>query len=171
MNKLILIGRSGAGKTTLTQALKGENIRYEKTQDVKNGGFTIDTPGEYIQERHLGGAVAVFVYEADIVGLLMSANEPYSLFAPNIVSMCNREVIGIITGIDKPDGNVPRVENWLRQTGVERIFYVSSHTGEGVDALRDFIENFDAVEEKKSKQRRLEEIKRQKYEKKYGNIS
>ena len=76
MNKLILIGRSGAGKTTLTQALKGENIHYAKTQDVKNNELMIDTPGEYVQERHLGGAVAVFVYEADIVGLLMASDEP-----------------------------------------------------------------------------------------------
>lgn len=30
MKKIILIGRSGAGKTTLTQALKGEEIKYHK---------------------------------------------------------------------------------------------------------------------------------------------
>ncbi len=30
MKKLVLIGRSEAGKTTLTQALRGEKIHYHK---------------------------------------------------------------------------------------------------------------------------------------------
>ncbi len=159
MNKIILIGRSGAGKTTLTQALRGQDIHYDKTQDVKNGDFMIDTPGEYIQERHLGGAVAVFVYESDIVGLLMSADEPYSLFAPNITGMCNREVIGIVTGIDKPNANVPRVTNWLNIAGVKRIFYLSSITGEGVDELRTFLRDFDPKAEKARKKAELMKLK------------
>ncbi len=166
MNKLILIGRSGAGKTTLTQALAGVDVHYAKTQDVKNKDFMIDTPGEYIQERHLGGAVAVFVYESDIVGLLMSADEPYSLFAPNISTMCNREVIGIISGIDKPNANIPRVTNWLKQTGVKKIFYLSSITGEGVNELREFLINFDPKSERKKQK---EMIKRLKYPHLYAN--
>ena len=159
MNKVILLGRSGAGKTTLTQALMDEQIHYAKTQDVKNGGFLIDTPGEYIQERHLGGAVAVFIYEADIVGLLMSADEPYSLYSPNSTSMCNRYVIGIVTGIDKDKANVPRVTNWLKLAGVEKIFYLSSLTGEGIKELKEFLRDFDPKEEKRRKKAELQRLK------------
>lgn len=159
MNKVIFVGRSGAGKTTLTQALSGEGLHYTKTQDVKNDGFMIDTPGEYAEERHLGGAIAVFVYEADIVGLLMSADEPYCLFSPNMVSMCNREVIGIITGIDKPHANLPRVTNWLKQTGVKRIFYLSSVTGEGVEELKSFLRDFDPKAEKAKQRAALMRLK------------
>lgn len=166
MNKVILIGRSGAGKTTLTQALSGRDIRYYKTQDVKNGDFMIDTPGEYIQERHLGGAVAVFVYESDVVGLLMSADEPYSLFAPCIANMCNRYVFGIITGIDKPGANLERTTNWMKLTGVKRIFYVSSVTGEGVDELRTFLRDFDPKAQKKKEK---DAIMRLKYPHLYQN--
>ena len=36
-----------AGKTTLTQALKGEKITYHKTQYVNHFDVIIDTPGEY----------------------------------------------------------------------------------------------------------------------------
>ena len=44
MKKIILIGRSECGKTTLTQALKGEKIHYHKTQYVNRFDVIIDTP-------------------------------------------------------------------------------------------------------------------------------
>ena len=69
MKKIILIGRSEAGKTTLTQALKGEKIQYHKTQYVNNFDVIIDTPGEYAQTAHLGRALALYTYEAQVVGL------------------------------------------------------------------------------------------------------
>ena len=53
MKKIILIGRSECGKTTLTQALKGEKIHYHKTQYVNRFDVIIDTPGEYIQTKNL----------------------------------------------------------------------------------------------------------------------
>ena len=135
IKKLMLVGRSEAGKTTLTQALRGENLSYEKTQAVDYSNILIDTPGEYIQSREFGAALALYAYESDIVGLLASATEPYSLFSPNITGMTTREVIGIVTKIDHPDANPDRVENWLRLAGCEKVFRVSSYTGEGIDDL------------------------------------
>lgn len=78
------MGRSEAGKTTLTQALKGEKIHYHKTQYVNNFDVIIDTPGEYAQTKGLGHALALYTYEADIVGLLCSATEPYCLSLPAV---------------------------------------------------------------------------------------
>ena len=140
MKKIILVGRSGSGKTTLTQALKGEKIEYKKTQYINNFDVIIDTPGEYIQTKNLGNAIALYAYEADVVGLLVSATEPYSLFPPNITCMVNREVIGIITKINDPKANVPMVESWLKNAGCKTIFYVDSVTGEGVDRIFDYLE-------------------------------
>jgi len=139
IKKLILIGRSEAGKTTLTQALLGKKIRYEKTQAVSNSDILIDTPGEYIQSREFGAALALYSYESDIVGLLASAIEPFSLFSPNITCMATREVIGIVTKIDHPEANPDRVENWLRIAGCEKVFRVSSYTGEGIEELKEYL--------------------------------
>lgn len=139
MKKLILIGRVAAGKTTLTQALRGEDIHYYKTQYVNYLDTIIDTPGEYTELRQTSGALALYAYEADIVGLVLSANEPYSIFSPCITSLVNREVIGIITGIDKPDANIERVERWLRLAGCKKIFPLSAYTGEGVRDLLNYL--------------------------------
>ena len=139
MKKLILIGRVAAGKTTLTQALNGEDIHYYKTQYINYLDTIIDTPGEYTELRQTSGALALYAYEADVVGLVLSANEPYSIFSPCITSLVNREVIGIITGIDKPDARPDRVERWLRLAGCKKIFPVSAYTGQGLDALIEFL--------------------------------
>ncbi|RZT02045.1 EutP/PduV family microcompartment system protein [Cuneatibacter caecimuris] len=139
MKKIVLMGRSEAGKTTLTQALKGEKIRYHKTQYVNYFDVIIDTPGEYAQTKNLGYALALYSYEADVVGLLMSATEPYSLYPPNITCMVNREVVGIVTKIDDPGADVERADRWLRLTGCKKIFHVNSKTGEGVAEILDYL--------------------------------
>ncbi len=141
MKKIMLFGRVAAGKTTLTQALRGEEIKYYKTQYVNYLDTVIDTPGEYTERRETSGALALYAYEADIVGLVLSANEPYSIFSPCLTSMVNREAIGIITGIDKPDANVERVRRWLQLAGCKKIFPVSSFTGEGIKELADYLKD------------------------------
>ena len=139
MKRLILMGRVAAGKTTLTQALKGEQIHYCKTQYINYTDTIIDTPGEYTEVNKLGAALALYAYEADIVGLVISADEPFCVFPPNCTCLVNREVIGIISGIDKPDANIPLAERWLRNCGCEKLFYVSSYTGEGLDTIIDYL--------------------------------
>ena len=66
MKKLMLIGRVAAGKTTLSQALMGEDIHYDKTQYINYMDTVIDTPGEYTERRETGGALALYAYEADV---------------------------------------------------------------------------------------------------------
>lgn len=140
MKKLILFGHSGSGKTTLTQVLRGEKIEYQKTQYVLYGTKIIDTPGEYAENRQLGRALALYAYEADICGLLVSATEQYSIFGPNITSMTNREVIGIVTKTDLPHANSDLAESWLRLAGCKKIFRLSSVTGEGIKELAEYLD-------------------------------
>lgn len=139
MKKIVLAGRSTSGKTTLTQVLHGKDIKYNKTQYVKYGSVIIDTPGEYMEDRHLGYALALYSYEADVVGLVCAADEPYSLFSPGCASQCNREVIGIVTKIDKPNAHVEQATLWLKIAGCKRIFYISSYDGEGIKELMDYL--------------------------------
>lgn len=139
MRKIIFMGRSECGKTTLTQALRKEKIHYHKTQYINHHDIVIDTPGEYAETKHLGYALALYSYEADVVGLLLSATEPYSLYPPCVTAAANREVIGIVTKIDKPDANPERAERWLRLAGCKKVFFVNSKSGEGIDDLYDYL--------------------------------
>ena len=137
MKKTLLVGRHGVGKTTLTQALRGEELRYRKTQSMIYGDWLLDSPGEYAEVHGLGAALAIYAYEADVVALLIAADDDYSLFPPNITCMVNRDVIGVVTKIDR--ASPERAERWLRLSGCRKIFPINSHTGEGVEQLRAYL--------------------------------
>lgn len=154
MRKIMFIGRSEAGKTTLTQAMKGNTITYHKTQYVNHYDVIIDTPGEYLQSKNLISALAVFTAEADVIGLLMDATEPFSLYSPNLTPVCNREVVGVVTKIDHWAAQPAQAAAWLELADCKKIFYTSAYTGEGIaDILSYLKEERDTLpwEEVKSK--------------------
>ena len=72
MKKIFLMGRSEAGKTSLTQALKGEELHYHKTQYTNTNEDTIDSPGEYAESKHFSVGLACFSFEADVYRRPMS---------------------------------------------------------------------------------------------------
>lgn len=141
MKKIMFVGRSEAGKTTLRQALNGGVLDYCKTQYIGHESVVIDTPGEYAETASLARALALYSYEADVVGLLINATEPFSLYPPNVTPVCNRPCIGIITKCDHKDANVERARHWLRLAGCkdDEIFPVSSYSGKGIWQLLNYL--------------------------------
>ena len=140
MKKIFFMGRSEAGKTSLTQALKGEELHYIKTQYTNTDDDTIDSPGEYAESKRFSVGLACFSFEADVVAIVQAADEPFSLFGPGGRSFILRPLIGIITKIDSPYANVPMVTQWLQNAGCERIFLVNNVTREGIDELIVYLE-------------------------------
>ena len=83
--------------------------------------------------------LACFSFEADVLALLMAADEPFPVFEADCQCFTNRPLIGIITKIDSPYANVPMVRNWMVNSGCERIFEISNITREGVQELMDYL--------------------------------
>lgn len=141
MKKLFLMGRSEAGKTSLTQALKGEELHYIKTQYTNTEEDTIDSPGEYAESKRFSVGLACFSFEADVIAMVQAADEPFNLFGPGGRSFILRPLIGIITKIDSPYANVPMVRQWLINAGCERIFLVNNVTRKGIDELMEYLKD------------------------------
>ena len=133
------MGRSGAGKTTLTQALYGEDIEYHKTQYVNYSEYIIDPPGEYIEDKQFGFALALYSYEVDVVGFILAANEPFSLYSPASTATATRPVIGIVTQINNPGADPALAKEWLEIAGCEKVFFIDSVTREGLGKLIDYL--------------------------------
>ncbi|MBR5597124.1 MAG: ethanolamine utilization protein EutP [Lachnospiraceae bacterium] len=140
MKKLFLMGRSEAGKTSLTQALKGEELHYVKTQYTTTEDNTIDSPGEYAESKCFSVGLACFSFEADVVAVVQAADEPFSLFGASLRSFILRPLIGVITKIDSPYANIDMVKQWMINIGCERVFLINNATREGVNELLEYLE-------------------------------
>ena len=141
MKKIFLMGRSEAGKTSLTQALRGEALHYIKTQYTNTDEDTIDSPGEYAESKRFSVGLACFSFEADVVAMVQAADEPFNLFGPSSRCFIQRPLIGIITKTDSPYANIPMVKQWLMEAGCERIFMVNNVTREGIEELLDYLKD------------------------------
>ena len=140
MKKIFLMGRSEAGKTSLTQALKGQELHYVKTQYTSSEDNTIDSPGEYAESKSFSVGLACFSFEADVVAVVQAADEPFNLFSASLRSFILRPLIGIITKIDSPYANIPMVRQWMMNAGCERIFLINNVNREGIGELISYLE-------------------------------
>lgn len=140
MNKLMLIGSTGSGKTTLCQVLHDMNIQYKKTQAVEYFDYTIDTPGEYIENRAYYRALIVASTECDVVGLVQDSTLEASFFPPGFASIFAKPVIGVVTKKDRSsEEEIKRAEEFLEDAGAQIIFKISSVNGDGIGRLKDYL--------------------------------
>lgn len=136
-NRVMLVGRSTAGKTTLCQRINKENLKYHKTQTVQiiNKNM-IDTPGEYLERRGFRGALMVTSADADIILMVQDATEPGTMFPPMFRSMFTKPCIGVVTKADLADEEqIERAKKYLKNAGATQFYVTSAVTGEGVDEL------------------------------------
>lgn len=141
MKKIIFIGTIGCGKTTLAQAIMGEELEYKKTQAVEVLGKSIlDTPGEYLEMVHYRGALMITSSDAEVIGLVQSAVDEMNMFPPCYAGSFAKEVVGIITKTDiATDEQVEEAEKLLILAGASRVFRISSYDGEGIEELKEYL--------------------------------
>lgn len=148
--KLILIGRSMAGKTTLCQAINHEDLKYYKTQTVQVVNQTmIDTPGEYLERSYMRGALTVTAVDADVILLVQQATEGGTMFPPGYSSTFAKPSIGVVTKSDlASQKQIEDATEYLKLAGARKVFVTSSYNGSGVEELMKFLGDMDLNEYK-----------------------
>jgi len=136
LKKMLLIGKTGSGKTTLIQELQGQEVVYRKTQAITYNGVFIDSPGEFLENRRLYPALQVSSVGCDLIGLVQDATGKNSVFPPKFASMFNKQIIGIVTKVDKESSNPELAEKFLRWAGADEIIRTSALDKTGLDRLR-----------------------------------
>lgn len=140
----MLIGSSTCGKTTLCQRLNGLEIKYHKTQTIGVINNTIDTPGEYLENRQLYKGIIVTAADSDMILFLQDATDERFRFSPGQAAFFSVPVIGVVSKIDIADKQqIDDAAELLELAGCEKIFFTSAVTGEGTRELLDYLEAFD----------------------------
>lgn len=138
MKKLLLIGKTGCGKTTLVQRINGKALKYEKTQMLSYYDNILDTPGEYMENRGLYKALIVSSYDCDVIAMVQAVDDERNIFPPSFSTAFTKPVIGIVSKSDL-EGDIPRSEEILKEAGAEKIFLISSYDNKGIDTLYEYL--------------------------------
>jgi ethanolamine utilization protein EutP len=140
MKKMILMGKTGCGKTTLCQKIHGEMLTYKKTQALEMYTNAIDTPGEYLENRLYYKALIVTAADAEVIALINDPTQEESFIPPGFACIFSKPVIGIITKIDlAEEQKIKRAEEKLKEAGVCEIFKVSATDDFGMNALLNYL--------------------------------
>jgi len=141
MKKIMLIGRSGTGKTTFCQRINNEKLEYKKTQSIEILNGAIDTPGEYVENRTLYRALVVTAADSDLMVLLQDCTDDQMVFAPGFVGMFGKPAIGLVTKADlcRNAGQLQSAAEKLTLAGCERIFNTSSTENSGIAEVKQYL--------------------------------
>lgn len=140
MKKIMVIGAIDSGKTSLLMSLNGESGMAVKTQALTYTSMTIDTPGEYIENPRMYKALLCTALEAGCILFTQDSTVDRSIFPPGFACAFNCMSIGIITKIDHEDSDAGQARNLLQKLCLKGpIFEVSALTGEGIEAVTDFL--------------------------------
>ena len=156
-----LVGRPNVGKSTLLNALVGEKLsivtpKAQTTRETVTGILTtpraqaifVDTPGllepKYAMQRAMHETALEVIADADLVLVLLDATRPDELPWGEVVEALRRQtshMMVLINKIDAADSDgVEGLQQWSeRELGITARL-VSAETGEGLEALRELIE-------------------------------
>ena len=147
--KIMLIGSSTCGKTTLCQRLNGLEIKYHKTQTIGVINNTIDTPGEYFNHPRWYHALITTLQDVDMLIYVHGANDPESRLPAGLLDIgVSKRQIAVISKTDMPDADVAATRKLLLETGFEEpIFELNSHDPQSVQQLVDYLASLTKQEE------------------------
>ena len=141
MKKIIFMGKGKSGKTTLCQKLHDLSVQYRKTQAIEQYTKAIDTPGEYLENRHYYSALIVSAADAKVIGIIADPLESENYIPPAFAMTFSRPVIGIITKIALASPKqIKRAENALKNGGITKIFKIDSIENIGLEPLFSYLE-------------------------------
>lgn len=138
--RIMVIGPTNCGKTTLVNALNQYDGPLRKTQDIIYGKNTIDVPGSYIENAWMYKHLIAAAQDASHLLILVDQSKCVNKYPPGFAKAFRCPVIGVITKSDLSFENEDLCLRQLKQIGVsEPYFKISVHDGTGLTALVEYL--------------------------------
>ncbi len=138
--RIMVIGPSRCGKTTIVNALNDYHGPLRRTPDLIYGKNTIDVPGSYIENTWMYKHVIAVAQDASHVLILVDQSNCTEIYSHGFAKSFRCPVIGVITKCDLMPENEEKCLLQLKNIGVsEPYFHISSKVGTGIDALKKYL--------------------------------
>ena len=138
--RVMVIGPSRCGKTTLVRALEEDDRPLRRTPDLIYGKRTMDCPGSYVENADMYKHLIAASQDASHVLILVDQSRPIDIYSPNFARVFTQPVVGVITKVDLTPENEESCMRQMRLIGIESpIFRVSVPQGIGIAALKEYL--------------------------------
>ena len=140
VNRAMLIGSVGAGKSTLTNALLGREVEAVKTQSLHYYDWIVDTPGEYVENPLFYKSIMATALEVTHVLFIQDATNKKITFPPGFSSGIPKMAIGVVTKADSEKADVESAISKLMKSMVQGpIVVTSSLKQQGMEEIKSLV--------------------------------
>lgn len=138
--RIMVIGPTNCGKTSLVNALNDYDGPLRKTQDIIYGKNTMDVPGSYIENAWMYKHIIATAQAASHVLVLVDQSRCINVYSPGFAKAFRCPVIGVITKSDLMVENEDLCFRQLQQIGVSEPYYkIGVPSGTGIGALKEYL--------------------------------
>lgn len=138
--RVMVIGPTGCGKTTLVNALNDHEGPLRKTQNIIYKENTMDVPGAYIENAWMYKHLIAAAQDASHVLILIDQSKCDDVYSPGFAKVFQCPVIGVITKSDmKPENEETAVRKLERLGVAEPYFRISCPAGTGIQELKEYL--------------------------------
>ncbi len=139
----ILVGNVGSGKSTLLKALLSLEKDVTKTQAlVFHDNNIIDSPGEFLSNRTLYGALLNTITRVDIIVYLQAADSGRLHMPADLLRLyAGKRVVGVVSKTDVPGAKIEAAEALLAEEGIDGPYFrVSKFDQASIARLEDYLQ-------------------------------
>lgn len=138
--RIMVIGPTNCGKTTLVNALNDYNGPLRKTQDIIYGKNTIDVPGSYVENTWMYKHLIATAQDASHILILVDQSKCVDVYSPGFAKAFKCPVIGVITKVDLMAENEDFCIQQLKKIGISEPYYKISVSSEiGIKTLKEHL--------------------------------
>lgn len=138
--RIMIVGPTQSGKSTLANVLNDTTRSLRKTQDVIYGKNTIDTPSSYLENPSMYKYLIATAQAASHLLIIVDQSRPIEIYPPSFAKTFTCPVIGVITKADLAQNNADLSIQQLKKIGVtEPYLLISTKDNTGVEALKDYL--------------------------------